>query len=79
MRPLEAAQLRGNLIVACRKVLKGEVAGRAGFRGAGCNTLDCHPNARQGGTRLVGDRPGHASHGLCASRNSRAPQHQAPG
>ena len=41
--------------------------------------MDRHPNAWQGGTRLVSDRPGHPSHGLCASRNSHAPQHQARG
>ena len=78
-RPLEAAQLRGNLIVAFRKALKREVAGRAGFRRAGCDATDRHLSAWQGGTRLVSDRPGRTSHGLRAGRNGRAPQHQARG
>ncbi len=51
--PLESDELRGDFVVAFRKVRKREVAFGAGVRRAVDDTAGCYPNPWQGGAGLV--------------------------
>ena len=79
MRPLETDQFRRDLIVACRKARKREVALGSGFRRAVDDTPHRHADAGQPRTSLVGNRTGHLSGGLRRCGRSQAYQRQDRG